>query len=269
MYYLATTAAALALGAEGKSVTAGELAASALFWPFYGNIENPGFYPVLGVGWTLNLEMMFYAIFALALALPRRLGISFALAAILLGVALGRAMAARSTGPSVFGFYAQPVVLLFAFGMALAAFNRRRAAPPFLAAFPVALALIASLDASGLAPGHVSLVAAACAAPLLAAAVLAPSSPPSRDGAYLAGLGDASYSLYLLHTPLLIVTNRIAAALSLPLPLAFLFNLAVAGGLSLLAYPLLERPLRRWLETPLRAWLEGAKPQLALLTLRR
>jgi len=278
MYYLATLAAALALRTEGKSFTGGQLVMSALFLPLYSDIEHPGFYPVLGVGWTLNLEMMFYALFALALAMPRRAGIGFALGAILAGVAVGRLVAARAAGPSAAGFYAQPVVLLFAFGVALAAFGRRDAppplwgkarlgAPPLWFGFAMALALIAALDALRFAPSHVSLVAAAAAAPLLAVAALAPPSSPSRFGAALARLGDASYSLYLLHTPLLMATNRIGAAL--PLPLAFPFNLVAAGGVACLGYPLLERPLRRRLEGPLRAWVEGARPQLALLTLRR
>ena len=269
LYYLATGVAAFALLAEGRSFSWAQLAASALFAPVYGDIENPGFYPVLGVGWTLNLEIMFYAIFALALAFPRRAGIAIALGAILIGVALGRVIAAPSAEPSVIGFYAQTVVLLFACGVALAAFGRRRTAPPLSAAVVAALALLAALDTLKLPAGRVSLIAAAAAAPLLAVAVLGPATTPSRLGAALAAVGDASYSLYLFHTPVLIATNRIAAALALPVPLAFLFNVAAAGGLGLLAHPLLERPLRRRLEAPMRAWIEGAKPQFALLTLRR
>jgi exopolysaccharide production protein ExoZ len=266
LYYLATAAAAAALLATGRTVTKGELAASALFWPFFGHIESPGFYPVLGVGWTLNLEMAFYALFAVALASPRRIGMSFTLATILLGVGLGRAVAARWAAPSALEFYAQPVVLLFAFGVALAAFGRRWPTPPLWTAVAGALVLLAGLDAVGVAPGHVSLIAAACAAPVLAVGVEA----TPRAGMALARLGDASYSLYLFHTPLLIATNRIAAALGLALPLTFLFNLATAGGSALLAYPLLERPLRRRLEAPLRAWIDRAgSRQFALSTLRR
>jgi exopolysaccharide production protein ExoZ len=210
--------------------------------------------------------MTFYAVFALALAMPRRIGIGFTLATILLGVGLGRAVAARSGQPSVLEFYAQPVVLLFAFGVALAAFGRRWAAPPLWTAFAGALVLLAGLDARGVASGHVSLIAAACAAPVLAVGVEA----TPRRGMALARLGDASYSLYLFHTPLLIATNRVAAALGLPPPLTFLFNLATAGGIALLAYPLLERPLRRRLEAPLRAWIDRAgSRQFALSTLRR
>jgi len=44
--------------------------ASYLFVPW----ENPygRFYPILILGWTLNFEMFFYAMFAIALRYPRR-----------------------------------------------------------------------------------------------------------------------------------------------------------------------------------------------------
>jgi exopolysaccharide production protein ExoZ len=45
-------------------------------------------HPLLSVGWTLNLEMYFYAIFAVALLLSKRLGPLIAAAAVLVGLAL-------------------------------------------------------------------------------------------------------------------------------------------------------------------------------------
>jgi len=50
---------------------------SIFFIPYIG--EGGNFRPVLGVGWTLNLEMFFYLIFAMSLLVPRALGFTLSI----------------------------------------------------------------------------------------------------------------------------------------------------------------------------------------------
>ena len=72
--------------------------------------------PLYGLGWTLNYEMFFYALFALALGRSRRaavLGLAAVLAAL---VAIGRALGPL---PEPLRFWTDPIILEFVYGMAL------------------------------------------------------------------------------------------------------------------------------------------------------
>ncbi len=57
------------LGVE-ETQTPSFLLKSLFFFPYYIRTDNP--FPSLGVGWTLNLEMFFYALMAIALKISRR-----------------------------------------------------------------------------------------------------------------------------------------------------------------------------------------------------
>jgi exopolysaccharide production protein ExoZ len=59
------------LFSKGKVFSFGHFLASLFFIPWPNTTGL--IFPVLGVGWTLNIEMYFYAIFALTLMLPKKL----------------------------------------------------------------------------------------------------------------------------------------------------------------------------------------------------
>jgi len=94
-----------------------ELLQSLLFIPYYN--ENVGWHPILGQGWTLNYEMMFYAIFAVALTFPRKLALPGI--AVVLGIF-------TSVGPvlpsGILKYLSSPIVLWFVVGVAIAALWR-------------------------------------------------------------------------------------------------------------------------------------------------
>jgi exopolysaccharide production protein ExoZ len=69
--------------------------------------------PVYGLGWTLNFEIFFYALFAAALLLPLYLGLGLVTAA--LGSLVLLSFAVKL--PLVLAFWARPIVLLFVAGM--------------------------------------------------------------------------------------------------------------------------------------------------------
>jgi exopolysaccharide production protein ExoZ len=122
LYWVATIAA---LAYHRVSATHGanagwpELATSLAFIPYAG--QDGSWTPILPQGWTLNYEMMFYAIFALGLSFPRQL----ALPAV--GVALGGFVVLGPWVPhGTIAYLASPIVLWFMLGVGLAVLWRRR-----------------------------------------------------------------------------------------------------------------------------------------------
>ena len=160
--------------------------------------------PLYSLGWTLNYEMFFYALFAISLAFPRRRAVPGLIGALILTVALGQVFAPL---PQPLTFWSDPIILEFAFGMALGwasaegvFFNR-----PFRLGFAVAGVALLALGAAQ--AGQLSalprpLAYGLPAALLVASAALASPRrrrvevPLIRWGVIL---GDASYALYLLH----------------------------------------------------------------------
>jgi exopolysaccharide production protein ExoZ len=117
LYWLATLAA---LAFHQVSATHGsdagwpQLIRSLLFIPYF---DGPsGWTPILPQGWTLSYEMMFYAIFAIALALPRWIGFAA------VGGSLGAlTLAGPFLPPGVVAHLASPIALWFVLGIALGA----------------------------------------------------------------------------------------------------------------------------------------------------
>src|SRR5918994_6603978 len=71
--------------------------------------------PLYSLGWTLNYEMFFYALFALAIVLPYRRAIAALAGTLLALVALGSVVRL----PEPFAFWTSPILLEFAFGLGL------------------------------------------------------------------------------------------------------------------------------------------------------
>jgi len=211
--------------------------------------------PLNGVGWTLNYEMFFYVLFACVLVWPRRVAapaLCVALAAIpLFGVLLTLQAAALR-------FWSQPIVIEFALGVLIATLYRSGVSLGWMHRCALALAAIATIAlASPVYPlsWHRPLYWGVPAAALVAAAVLGRDLGEGFFAGIARRLGDASYSIYLIH-PLVggafiwLWTwsphpNHERALLTI----AFLVTL----GLSLGGYHLFERPATRRLAAVL-AW---------------
>lgn len=194
LYWLFTTlmvvvVVALPQGAKDTGFEPGQIVASYLFLPWAR--EDGRIAPVLSLGWTLNYEIFFYALFALALALRRPvaamvLSIGGLVAA---GVVMGPAGAAAL-------FWTSPLMLEFLFGMALARLWQAGVVRPDLRL--ACLAMLAGLGALVLlhGAGLPRVVAAGLPAAVIVAGgtLLCPSRPMPFQI-----LGDASYALYLSH----------------------------------------------------------------------
>jgi exopolysaccharide production protein ExoZ len=244
MYWLATALAALPhLGGTQPA----DITRSLLFIPYL----DPGagvMRPVLGVGWTLNYEMFFYALFTAALLLPRRVGLSAILTALLGLVALGglhHSLLDYRDPTTLVDFYTDPLLLLFAAGVGIGWLTQRRPVTTRLPAAVLAVAGVVAAAAAGatfpLPVGWQAVLGAAAALSVLAATV------PAAGGRLLQAAGDASYSTYLLH---LFVVAVLIRMLPIPPPAFVVICIVAANAVGWLAYRLVERPILRRLRRP-------------------
>ena len=194
-YWLVTLIYAVFYVLEGRLVTPGGLMQSLAFLPY----ENPGqdgrIVPIVGVGWTLNLEMMFYLIFAVVLSLaPRGRGAALCTVfAALIGFNLA------NPGALYAGFFGQAIILEFLAGVGLA----RLVASGHVPSLPVAkaglLLAVAAFVAWQPITGH-RVLDLGLPALLLVYCVLGLEPVLRRlpiGGLLL--LGHASYAIYLIH----------------------------------------------------------------------
>lgn len=213
--------------------------------------------PILGVGWTLNHEMFFYAVFAVALAFPRRIGIFLVLVTLSGLVVAGsfvKSLADTSDPVTVFTFVANPLILLFAAGVVIAIVTDGVEPPKRLlrVAGPLALLLIAA--------GTLLFVVAVDQAPwpfgwqiafwLLSATIVTLGILGSHGGAppclgWLERLGNASYSIYLFHFVVIAAFGRVWSAVLAPVDLVVFVPIAVlvATIAGWLVHVGVERPL--------------------------
>ncbi len=214
--------------------------------------------PVLLVGWTLNYEMFFYVVFAIATLLSRKIAVIAVTMFFLVVVIVPRLF--RIPLDNLFGaFWCNPMVFEFAFGMWIALIFReglrisRWVSYVLIAAGLALLILTYFYNFFGFSDfatlGRVTGWGGS-AAIIVAAVVLAdvkPATSPIWMG--LAFLGDASYALYLVHTLipnfLFWVPWLIEPAGHAWLDAAILASAAV--GLAIIVHLTFERPVTAFL----------------------
>lgn len=270
--YLALGLAAPALlSGEGGPPDGARVLASFLFWPMAR--PDGAVLPLYGLGWTLNYEMAFYALFALGLGLSRRGAAAWLVAALALLVLVGRLV---PSPPVPLVFWSDPIILEFALGAGLALARAEGARLGTLPRLALAGAGLLALAAAPAEPALRLLAWGLPAALLVAAAVLGRDRPEPVRGRLAAGLlagaerlGDASYALYLLHPFVLRATReallRTGLAPSLgPWPSLILMVLLTLPA-ALLVHRFVERPLTRLvrarLDPPTRPLKGAAAPE--------
>ncbi|MEM7300603.1 MAG: acyltransferase [Pseudomonadota bacterium] len=156
--------------------------------------------PLLGVGWTLQYEMFFYLLFALALWLPRGKAVAAVVMAITAMVISGRLGETQSTLAT---FASDPIMLEFAAGslLGLAYLNGVRITS--LAFWPM---IIVALFALSLMPAFTqdmeiwrALSYGTPALMIVAACVLTRKVQVRPVPRLMVSLGASSYALYLVH----------------------------------------------------------------------
>ncbi|MFZ1682385.1 MAG: acyltransferase, partial [Rhizobiaceae bacterium] len=246
LYYLMTLGLfVLALAAPGLLNTAhadtAHLLRSLLFLPT-GDAAG-GLQPILGLGWTLNYEMFFYAL----IAVTTRFFADNRLNAVILVLAAFVALGAVAPSSSVWvRFYTDPIILEFALGILVFRLVR-------LNRFTDRLALVSLVIGAAmliLGPLPESGMPRLLWWGLPAALVVAGSIRALEfDNAWLRALGDWSYSTYLLHVYVIQAAVKLilpAAGQDMPSVLATALvslPLIVVGSAAL--YRLIEMPAMR------------------------
>lgn len=268
LYYVATAFAfAVLVSIPQINIGATDLLYSIAFIPHFGTIEIAGFFPVLGVGWTLNMEMLFYALFAIALMLDKALGMVSLLISIFSIVFVSRLLVFLNVGEhSIANFYSQLVMLLFAAGVALSItfdtvksfFLKHLKWLRYDVLLGLVVVMIALLNAFGMHRSLIHLMLDCASVPIVAAALCSQAVFPTYIQRCLTLIGDASYSLYLFHSSLLFVLNSIWRNLHIDnAPFLSAADLLITLVLCIAAYFLLEKPIRQYLEYPIRRRVEA------------
>jgi len=250
-----------------------DLVSSVFFVPLH-NVDPPFYgHSVLIVAWTLSYELVFYAVFAAVMVFDlgrRRRGLMASLAllvlVLLVQTQLGGCCTLAATGAPLYpgqafpatlvSLLGNPMLLEFVVGLGLAwvYLNQGFRRPAWqlravlLSALPVLYGVIQFQYRSGHGFTHGGLLAvllvfyALCLQALLDEAAL----PGGRVLAWLSGLGEMSYSLYLIHPVIKSLLGRpaVAAALDGAVSPGLKFLLAVlCSGLAAYGF-------YRWVELP-------------------
>lgn len=219
--------------------------------------------PVLGVGWTLNFEMYFYAIFAVALCLSRRLAPMIAAAAIL------AVFAADRIWPGTFPIRIYAHSYIFNFVIGILVYYLWSGAMDLV---PRRIAIVAGVAVIALCyltqfnfPFWQSALRWLPAwQHLLAPLVVTSALLLNRVGADIQWrpliiFGDASYSIYLTH----LITMYFWPSTVLGRPnsdlLAMVLMLATSVTAGIAAHFLVERPLGRLVKNAWADWKQGGQ----------
>jgi len=231
----ALTACLLWLGAPnlfGASSGAGTATLNILFLQGFGptSFNHPA--------WSITMEAVAYAVFFFAAPRLER----WSVAMIMVGVLISPVFDPLSRG--LIGFFA---------GALATRLSERTAAAIMLSG----IALAAATYGAGFKHLAVLLIEAAAIPPLVR--LVAFRQAPRA----FIWLGEISYSVYLLHVPLMMLTTAVALTAHIPVQALLLPYLAATLAIATVSYRCLERPAERWLRSwnpPVRRWLQAATP---------
>jgi exopolysaccharide production protein ExoZ len=232
---------------------------SLFFIPHLSPAVPPSISPFILLGWTLNYEMFFYVIFALAIAGSVTRRVPLTIAVLVTVTALG-ALSVFDGSPA-WEFYSNNIVFEFVFGMMLASL--------FLNGVLHRLGtgvggVLIALGAIGLVVGsyHMELARALVfgipAALIVAGALSIEASRAIPKVQPFLLLGDASYSIYLAHLFPIALERFAWSRLGHPtdgvLPVAAFVTVALVGGAlaGIASYLLIERPMLKFMRGSLR-----------------
>jgi peptidoglycan/LPS O-acetylase OafA/YrhL len=224
---------------------------------FIPALNADGLYqPFYAVGWTLNFEMFFYLLFSVALAV-RINPIAF-LSAVFVPLAI-LSMYKTAHWPAI-GFYADPIVLYFLYGMIAAKLILKgKKLPPYLAV-TVVLSGLLYLFVPGYELSHGAYQDDEMVKHL--ATLLIVYGGASLDGlwsskppALLVYLGGASYSLYLVHPSVAPFAPTLLKILHIKWPwLAVAASILAAIAAGTLFYKYCEAPLTQFFTKKAKKW---------------
>lgn len=259
LYYLFTTLMVMVLVLLGPLVRSTEfdpenIISSYLFLPHQR--DNGVIAPVLSLGWTLNYEMLFYGIFALALFVKGRGGLYIILSALTF-LALAGLLVSPSNVPLY--FWTRPIILEFGAGVLLAVFFHRFKIRNIATSLCLLLAgfVLMFIPFQAFSDLPRFLAAGIPATIIVAGAVTLPHNMDTRIPSWMTSLGDSSYALYLGHRFVLRLVTVTLGLISASWNSSLLFYVVVV---TIIAVPM-SLVVFRWIEQPLIKWLKARFPE--------
>jgi exopolysaccharide production protein ExoZ len=234
---------------------------SILFVPYYtttgqaATLLIPLVRPEVGQGWTLDYEVFFYAIFGLSLYVPQRYRMRAFMAVFLVLATIG--VLFRPSG-AIFSTYTDSLLLEFVLGVVLGHVLIRKCRNS------IKIAGVLLLTSSGIASVAIQVFTTSSlprviafglpAASIVAIALWLEHAELMPRLPFLLLLGDASYSLYLLHGFVLAVLRRVwqryfdVNLISTHI-IFILVSVLAAEVVGIVAFRYAERPVTRTLTT--------------------
>lgn len=222
------------------------LALSLLFVPHYSISKPDQIWPFLIPGWTLNYEMFFYVVFLVALFFRRPLSVTSI--GILSLVALG--FGVDFSGNAIMLTYTNPLLMEFIAGVWVGRlYVMGKLRPQWAFLLPLGFVGLFSIPLL-VAEEHAIWLRAAFSASILIGAVSFSHAAPRID--LLTKIGDASYSIYLMHTIVgLVIARKIFAIAPVQGWLQFVLFVFVSLFLSAvfgyLVFRYIEKPMLNWM----------------------
>ena len=255
---LATAAAAIAIPGAFPAMrpTLSHVGQSLLFIPHRG--ETGAIAPLIVPGWTLNYEMFFYLLFGAGLMAPARWR-PLALSAALLGLAaLGPLGDARNP---LWATYTNPLLLEFGAGVWLGKAWSEGRLPGRAAAWTLVVAGLVGFTAVTLGGVNIEPVRILAwglpALLLVTGAVSLERAGPLPHWWPLRALGDASYSVYLVHGLAISAAFRLLQPIvDAPIP-TFIVSVIAGVAAGLTVYQFAEKPLMKLFRTGMAAKRPG------------
>jgi exopolysaccharide production protein ExoZ len=220
LYWIMTAVYLIKIAAAGQHVGIGQVLQSDLFIPY---VNPQGLVqPILGQGWSLNYEMLFYVAFGAMFFLPRRWHAP-AVAGLMTALAAARAfgwLGDAGSGGALY-YWADSIILYFVAGVLaclVAQHWRARNWPALTQGWAALLGTAIVVWFAGFAlPAHEALafpwMPVACLVPLLLC-ITAQARPIGSAWQPAVSGGDASYSTYLTHGFLMGPLARLLGGLS-------------------------------------------------------
>ncbi|MDB5847637.1 MAG: acyltransferase 3, partial [Rhodoferax sp.] len=215
-----------------------------LFIPRYSEWHPGLIWPSLVPGWTINYEMLFYSIFSAALIFGRRRHMVLVLAIFILSFV---GYVSEFTSPAL-KFWTSSIILEFVMGIGVYWVTSRREYIP--SRFLVIFAIIAGIFGLYFEELHGlprALIHGPFAAMIVWSAIYIGRWMPHQP--WLHKIGDASYSIYLVHQFTFVISWKICTRLNLSDAVAFniISALAIqtitATAIGLVVHQLIEKPL--------------------------